>query len=44
MNYMKLALGEAQKAYDENEVPIGAVIVKDGIVIASSHNKCEKEN
>ncbi|MBR2404169.1 MAG: nucleoside deaminase [Clostridia bacterium] len=43
MNYMKLALGEAQKAYDENEVPIGAVIVKDGIVIASSHNKCEKE-
>ena len=43
MNYMKLALCEAQKAFDENEVPIGAVIVKDDIVIAASHNTCEKE-
>lgn len=39
---MKLALEEAQKAYDAMEVPIGAVIVRDGEVIASAHNKKEQ--
>lgn len=36
--YMKLALNEASKAYKKNEVPIGAVIVKDDIVISRAHN------
>ncbi|MBO5179070.1 MAG: nucleoside deaminase [Clostridia bacterium] len=36
--FMRLALKEAQKAYEKEEVPIGAVIVKDGKVIAKAHN------
>ena len=35
---MKIALKEAQKAYDKLEVPVGAVIVKNGKVIAKAHN------
>lgn len=37
-HFMQQALLEAQKAYDMGEVPIGAVIVKDGEVIARGHN------
>lgn len=40
--YMLLALEEAKKAYDEGEVPVGAVIVKDGNVIAKAYNTKEK--
>ena len=39
--FMKEALIEAQKAYMLGEVPIGAVIVKDGQVIARGHNLTE---
>lgn len=39
--FMKLALSEAQIACDKGEVPIGAVIVGDGFVIARSHNLTE---
>lgn len=35
---MREALVEAQKAYAMGEVPIGAVIVKDGVIVARSHN------
>lgn len=42
--YMTLALKEAKKAYDKEEVPIGAVIVKDDVVIAKAHNLREKKN
>ncbi len=35
---MSEALNEAKKAYQEGEVPIGAVIVKDGQIIARGHN------
>ena len=35
---MKLALKEAKKAYDKGEVPVGAVIVKDGNVISKAYN------
>jgi tRNA(adenine34) deaminase len=35
---MEQALLEAQKAYDMDEVPIGAVVVKDGEIIARGHN------
>ncbi len=38
------ALKEAKKAYLKEEVPIGAVIVKDGKVIARAHNLREKTN
>ncbi len=36
--YMELALKEAKKAYNKLEIPVGAVIVKDGEVIAKAHN------
>ena len=39
--FMLLALEEAQKAMAENEVPVGAVIVKDGEVIAKGRNRRE---
>jgi len=38
---MRLALAEAQKAADRDEVPVGAVVVADGIVIARAHNLSE---
>ncbi len=38
---MSLALEEARKAYLEGEVPVGAVVVKDGRVIATGHNRRE---
>lgn len=41
--YMKLALKEAMKAWDKDEVPIGAIIVKDGKVIAKAHNLRESK-
>lgn len=40
---MDLALKEAKKAYKEDEVPIGCVIVKDDIVLARAHNKKVKK-
>ena len=36
--FMKEALKEAKKAYDKLEVPVGAIIVKDGKIIARGHN------
>ncbi len=36
--FMKEALKEAYKAYLKNEVPVGAVIVKDGNIVARGHN------
>ena len=41
MKYMHMALAEAHKAADEGEIPVGAVLVKDGEVIASAHNTRE---
>jgi tRNA(adenine34) deaminase len=41
-HFMKLALNEAELAFREEEVPIGAVIVHEGRVIASSHNMREQ--
>ena len=42
--FMKEALKEAKKAYNINEVPVGAVIVNDGKIIARGYNKKETEN
>ena len=39
--YMRLAIEQARAAMALGEVPIGAVIVKDGEVIAAAHNMCE---
>lgn len=41
--FMNLAIKEAKKAYKEDEVPIGCVIVKDDIVLARAHNKKVKK-
>lgn len=40
--YMKLALKEGKKAAKKGEVPIGAVIERDGKIIAKAHNVREK--
>ena len=39
--FMRLALAEAEKAKNEDEVPVGAVIVRNGEVIASAYNTRE---
>ena len=39
--FMKQAILEAQKAYDMDEVPVGAVIVYEGKIIARAHNQTE---
>lgn len=44
IEYMKQALAEAKKAYDEGEVPIGAVVVCKGRIIARAHNLTEMLN
>jgi len=40
-HYMKAALDEAIKAYDKKEVPIGAIVVCNDIIIARAHNLTE---
>ena len=42
--YMNMALDEAKKAFDEGEVPVGAVIVKGGEIVAVAHNNREATN
>jgi tRNA(adenine34) deaminase len=42
--YMQLALAEAQKAFDKEEVPVGAIIVMNNRVIARAHNQVELLN
>jgi len=43
-DYMRLALNEAQAAFDEGEIPVGAVVVNKGRVIARAHNQTETLN
>ena len=42
-DYMKLAINEAKKAYSQLEIPVGAIIVIDGKVIAKAHNEKEQK-
>lgn len=42
--FMRQALREAQQAAEEGEVPVGAVIVCDGRIIARAHNQTERLN
>jgi len=37
--WMSLALEQARKAEEEGEVPVGAILVKDGVLIAKAHNQ-----
>ena len=38
-HFMRLALAEAQKAMEAGEVPVGAVVVRGGEIIAAAHNE-----
>lgn len=40
--FMRVALNEAYKAFNENEIPVGAVIVSNGKIISKGHNKKER--
>lgn len=40
--WMRVALRQAELAYDAGEVPIGCVIVKDGRVVGKGHNQVEQ--
>jgi len=42
--YMEVALKEAKKSLKTDDVPIGAVIVENGKIIAKGHNTKEKKN
>jgi tRNA(adenine34) deaminase len=42
--YMRLALREAERALHHDDVPVGAVIVKDGEIIGAGHNERELRN
>ena len=43
-NYMNIALQEAQKAYDDGEIPVGTIIVMQNKIIARGYNQVEKLN
>jgi len=40
--YMQIALREAQKAFDEGEVPVGAIVVLNNKIIGKGYNQVEK--
>ena len=42
--WMRMALAEAQLAADEGEIPVGAVLVKDGKLLARAHNRREADH
>jgi len=44
VHFMKMALLEAQKAFDMEEVPVGAIVVMQNKVIAKAHNQVELLN
>ena len=43
-DYMRLALREAETAFSEDEVPVGAVLIIKDRIIASAHNRKETTN
>ncbi len=40
--FMRLALKEAKQALEEEEIPIGAIVVQDNKILARGHNMTEK--
>ena len=43
-DWMRVALQEAEEAFNEEEVPVGAIVVKDGMIIGRGHNRIEALN
>ena len=44
LKYMDMAIEEARKAFEEDEVPVGCVIVKNNQILALAHNRKEQMN
>lgn len=44
IRFMKEAIQEAKKAFDKDEIPVGAVVVADGRIIGRGHNLTETLN
>ena len=44
LKYMDMAIEEARKAFEEDEVPVGCVIVKNNQILALTHNRKEQMN
>lgn len=44
LKYMDMAIEEAKKAFEEDEVPVGCVIVKNNQILALTHNRKEQMN
>ena len=42
--WMRLALKEAERAFEEGEVPVGAVVVRDGVIVGRGRNAVERLN
>lgn len=42
--FMKEAIKLAKKAFNKNEIPVGAIIVKDGVIIGRGYNKKNNSN
>ena len=40
--FMREALVQAEKAAKKREIPVGAIIVKDGEILCATHNRCEE--
>lgn len=43
-NFMRAALEQAQAAAQIGEIPVGAIVVKDGRIIATAHNACVRDH
>lgn len=43
-DFIEILLKEAKKAYDDNEVPIGSIIVKNNKIVSKAHNLKETKN
>lgn len=44
IEFMRLALEEAKTAFEKEEIPVGAVIVRDGAILARAHNLNRTQN
>ena len=42
--YMKICINEAKKAFEENEIPVGSLIVINNKIISKSYNKRDSKN
>ena len=42
--WMKMAFREAEKAFEQDEIPIGSVVVQNGQIIGRGYNQCESLN